>query len=322
MLYRALTGRLPFAGRSLDVLMEKQRSPTPRRPASWTRASRTTSNALCVDLLRRDPSDRPTGEEVLRRLGGHAATSSATGPVGRERALFVGRERQLAQLGETVRRRQPRADRRRVRPRPVGGGQEHAGAALPRRAGRARRGGRPGAAAATSRSRSPTRRSTRLIDALSRYLRRLHRLEAEGLLPRDVAALARVFPVLRRVEAVAEAPHRSAEIPDPQELRRRAFAALRELLARIGDRKPLVLAIDDLQWGDVDSAALLCELLRPPDPPLLLLLCAYRSEYATQSPCLRMLLDPEVSGLPAESRRRGRRRRARASASRASWRCN
>src|SRR5262249_43916224 len=82
-----------------------------------------------------------------------------------------------------------------------------------------------------------------VIDSLSLYMRRLLKADAAALLPRRAALLAQVFPVLSRVEAVAEAPRLPEEATDPHELRARLFAALRELFQRLVDRHPLVIVV-------------------------------------------------------------------------------
>src|SRR4029077_8204462 len=68
-----------------------------------------------------------------------------------------------------------------------------------------------------------------LIDAMARHLNGLPTRESQILLPQDVAYLARALPALQSVPAVASARGNAPEMPDPQELRRRAFAGLREL---------------------------------------------------------------------------------------------
>src|SRR5262249_5926846 len=101
-----------------------------------------------------------------------------------------------------------------------------------------------------------------LIDLLTKALLRLPPGELAVLLPPGMAALSRVFPVLNRLGGTA-GRFPVAPVTGLHELRQDAFAALRELLARLGARRPLVLAIDDLQWGDADSAAILSEVLAP-----------------------------------------------------------
>ena len=79
MLYQALTGRLPFAGKFFEVMMNKQNFDPPA-PSELTRNIPPELNDLCVRLLRRKPEERPGGREILRILG-HGKTGPLQRPI-------------------------------------------------------------------------------------------------------------------------------------------------------------------------------------------------------------------------------------------------
>ncbi|HUS68752.1 MAG TPA: AAA family ATPase [Kofleriaceae bacterium] len=290
VLFRALTGVLPFNGPPITVLMLKQQRDAPP-PESLVPGAPADLCQLCTELLRRDPSARPEAADVLRRLGSSVAPAVPRRAIGSrsQSATLIGRGRHADALREAFAASRAGSSVTMLVHGRSGMGKsvliehvtrelvrEHAAVALSRRC--------------YERESVPYKALDSLVDALSRHLAQLARHEAEALLPRDVLAVARLFPVLRRVDAVASAP-RKAAAPDPHELRRRGVAALRDLLARMAERRPLVLCIDDLQWGDLDSTSVLVDLLRPPDPPALLLVLSYRSEEAEASQALRQLVD-------------------------------
>ena len=129
-----------------------------------------------------------------------------------------------------------------------------------------------------------------IIDRLTHHLMSLPTWQAAALLPPTVRALTVLFPVLLRASALASTADVVVDPVDPLGLRRTAFAALRELLARIGRRHALVVTIDDLQWTDADSLALLDDLLRPPWAPSVLVILTFRSEEIPARPFLQELL--------------------------------
>ena len=82
---------------------------------------------------------------------------------------------------------------------------------------------------------------------------------------------------MRRIPQFTEQVAASAVPPDPQELRRRGFSALRNVLSRLSRVRPLVIFVDDVHWGDADSCVFLAELIHNGEPGILVLV-AHRPE--------------------------------------------
>ncbi len=294
MLYECLTGKRPFRGSITHVLYSKREHEAPD-------VSDIVGDApphlvdLCKRLLSRDPKQRPGGREILRLLGGEAQAGELAGDVEdgsmtAGRAVFVGRERELAALEQAFDEVRSSGTAVTIHVRgPSGFGKSalvrHFLSELREREGALVLRGR-----CLERESVPYKGVDAMIDALSVHLRGLSDDERADLQPTYTSPLVRLFPVLAEIWAY-DGANRSGL--DPHELRTRAFESLRELMGRLSERRTVALFVDDFQWGDIDSARLLTELVRPPDAPPLLLVVAFR-DLVDQYEALRVLLTPEA----------------------------
>jgi serine/threonine protein kinase/predicted ATPase len=281
MLFEALTGRLPFSGRSIEMVRARLTQDAPA-PSLFAPATPQDLDRLCRGLLERDPAKRPGSAEIFECLSGQSATIDEGS---QSLQLFIGRASYLASLNAAF--------------DDLTGG----------RAGVVCVHGRSGVGKTTllkhflsqtvstrggvllegrcyEQESVPYKAVDNLVDALTQLLLEMPEQELRDVLPPHIQSLARVFPVLKRVKAIGRSDSAVGTANDPLLVRQQAFQALGRLLAAVGERRRLVLFIDDLQWGDVDSAQLLSAVLAQRPSPRMLLLSSYRSEYAGNA-CLR-----------------------------------
>jgi hypothetical protein len=282
MVYDALAGHLPFQSTDVwEVLRQKQEMDAPPLPDDQDLPADLAD--LCVKLLARSPTDRP---DPLAIAGIVQMPISATLDVAGSRDELIGRESHLAALAEAKEALERIGESVTVF---ISGRSGEGKTTLAERflatlpatsvvvlAGRC-----------YDRESVPFKALDTIIDALADHLRSLPRDKAAHLLPDDIGILAQLFPELNRCEVVATAPSARIDAIDQHQVRARAFGALRLLLDRIAQSTPVVAFIDDVQWGDEDSARALFEVLRPPTSPRVFFLGSYRSDEADDSPFLK-----------------------------------
>ncbi|MEZ4335512.1 MAG: protein kinase [Sandaracinaceae bacterium] len=288
MLYEALTGAAPHEGRPLQVLIAKQRE-APPPPSARVTGVPEDLDQLCRDLLTLDPTARPNGRAVRRRVSRRTTESGERAAMSIAPA-FVGRETEMEVLHEAYARVRAGEPLTVFVRGPSGLGKT----ALVREFTRALRDETEPPAVLRGRCYEreavPFKGLDSVVDSIAKHLSAMPAKEAAALVPRRASLLVDTFPVLRRVDVLADAPR--FRVVDPQERREQMFGAFRELLCRLGDRQPIVITIDDIQWSDQDSGRLLTELIRPPDGPRALVVATYRTSESS----------PEVAlDLPGET---------------------
>ncbi len=297
ILYEALVGSRPFVGKMMEVVLAKQTT-TPARPSTCVLGIPSDLDAICMQLLERDPIKRADGRTIRELLtDGQLSSSTITSPKqSRQReTIFVGREREMDQLHlafESV------TNGNSVVMLVQGESGVGKSTLIENFLNKIRQ---TDSSVVTltgkcyERESIPFKALDDLVDELVKYWQRLTPVQAAELLPRDMSSLARLFPAFLRVEAVAQTQLRSVTSIDQKELRRNGFSAFREFLGRLSDRHPLIIFIDDFQWADLDGLALLTETLCPPHQPSMLLIISHRADSGPNRTMTALRSAPELT---------------------------
>ena len=286
MLYQALTGHRLFSGANATEILDQQLRAT-TIPAREVLPGLPEELCTLADrCLARDPAQRPAAGEILETLG-----SSLVQARGEVRAHvrppeLIGRGREVRTLVRSVTNlleegsgmvllhgapgvgKSVLADRvldevRATTGALILGGRCHGWESLPFNAIDA------------------------IVDSVARQVRTHPSPALDEMMSRCVAMTA-LFPTLAFPASAAASDDDTVMMPPtPSQMLARASVELHALLAAMANGNPVVLFLDDAQWGDYQSAEVFLRLIRPlqTEPsqslPIVLILCYSTDDWRT-----------------------------------------
>lgn len=282
MLYQALTGHRLFNGANAGEILDQQMRAIPIPAREVLPGLPEELCALADRCLERDPLQRPEESEILETLGSNLVRARGDVRTHQRPAELIGRGREVRTLvrhvtalteegsgmvllhgapgvGKSVLADRVLDEVRGTTGALILGGRCHGWESLPFNAIDA------------------------IVDSVARQVRTQPSPAVDEMMSRCVAMTA-LFPTLAFPTSVPSADDDETVMmpPTPSQLLARASLELHALLTVMAAGRPVVLFLDDAQWGDYQSAEVFLRLLNPAHSlPLVLVLCYSTDDWRT-----------------------------------------
>jgi eukaryotic-like serine/threonine-protein kinase len=238
VLFEAITGALPRPGLQ-------------QAPSAFSQGVPADLDRLCVALLQLEPAQRPTAVDVAREIGAQLEP-----PVVESYEPFVGRQPDLERMRAALRDLEASVPSLFEIVGASGMGKSSLCRQFVQEA-QAQHGAWVLRGRCYEREAVPFKAVDAIVDQISEELTGFP-LQSPPF-GQDWAAAVRIFPVLGRVGPLPES--RRGRPESALRARESGFEALACLIEALARGRPVVIAIDDVQWADSDSAKLLATLL-------------------------------------------------------------